>query len=518
MRPCLLILMAVVVGLSLSPGLAAGGPYGLALVIGNNEPAGEDLDRLRFADDDAFKYATFMSFIADKVRLYTRADDESAPLYRTGAAVAPTREAVLAAMDEVAHEAEQRAAAGDDVVVYFVFSGHGNYDAEGRGYLHLEDGKLTTRDLFYHLISRSDSFRLVLLIDACNASFLVKSRGGSDRRVAGPPTLDMERYENVGLVLSSSSVGEVKEWGRYLAGIFSHQVRSALAGVADVDGDNRITFQELASFVEAANRAVENPELRITPYIRPPAAAPDMPLVDFTRARFPRSLSFGFEADTRVTVFDEDMVRYADFHVGAGYHSSLALTDGREYFVLVGVDREYLVPAASTGMVELGDLESRDASILASKGIDQYYVKHLFSIPYDRTFATSYLGGEYQSGLVFERRVRRPWYKNEWGWLSAGAGVAFVGLGGYLQTLAQNERNAARATPWANVRATHNDRIERYNNYTLASALAGGAAIAGGVALFIFQQPMDSHEVAPQVGPGMKLVPAPGGAMLEGTF
>ena len=518
MRRCLLILTFGLVGLLLLPSGARAGTYGLALIVGNNAPVSPELDRLRFADDDAFKYATFFSFVTDKVRLLTRADDESAPLFERTGAVAPSREAVLAAMDEVAEEAEERARAGDEVVVYFVFSGHGNYDAEGRGYLHLEDGKLTTRDLFYHLISRSKAFRLVLLIDACNASFLVKSRGGSDRRPAGAPTLEMERYENVGLILSSSSVGEVKEWGRYLAGIFSHQVRSALSGVADVDRDNRITFQELASFVEAANMAVENPELRITPYIRPPLADPDMALVDFSRTRFPRSVRFDFEEDTRVTVYDEDLVRYADFHLGSGYAPQLMLAGEREYFILVRNEIEYLVPAGIEGELLLADLETRSATALASKGIDQYYVKHLFSVPFGHTFAADYVGSRYESALVFERPVMRPWYDNEWGWVTAGASVALLGMGGYLYGLAENEREAALASPWAGDKAKHNERIDRYSSFALASALAGGAAVAGSVALFVFRRKFDYHEMEFEVGPGMKLLPTPGGAMLEGSF
>ena len=55
-------------------------------------------------------------------------------------------------------------------------------------------------------------------------------------------------------------------------GVFSHEVRSALLGGADVDGDDRVTYRELASFVAVANEAVpagHRPEF----FVRAPSAA-----------------------------------------------------------------------------------------------------------------------------------------------------------------------------------------------------------------------------------------------------
>jgi len=518
MKGCLAIPIVLVLCVTL-PAAALADSRRLAVIVGNNSSVDEELDSLKFADDDAFKYAEFFSFFADKVYLLTRVDDESRALYEGAKATPPTRRNVLDALDKVVAKAGELAMAGDEVTVYFLFSGHGNYDAEGRGYLHLEDGKLTTRDLFYSLVGHTHSFQLVLLIDACNASFLVNSRGSSsDRRPAGPPTLEMERYENVGLILSSSSVGEVKEWGRILAGIFSHQIRSALTGVADVDGDGRITFQELASFVEASNRGVDNPALKLTPYIRPPLANPNMPLIDFKSARFPATLRMDFKADSRVTVFDARLLRYADFHLAGGYPVNVALAGRGDYFVSVGDKEEFMVPAGTTGVVELSSLERRDAPALASRGIDQYYVKHLFSQPYGREFAAEYLRSDYEPGLVFVRRYEQPRYKNKWGWISLGLGVTLLNTGGVLGMMAQDEREAGLNTDWGDEKARHNATIDLYNDLTLASAIAGGVAIATSLAFFILDQPVESRTIVPKVGPGFSLTPTLNGAMLEGRF
>src|SRR5690606_23824865 len=104
-------------------------------------------------------------------------------------------------------------------------------------------------------------------------------------RPAGRSRLDLADFPNVGVVLASSQLGETHEWGRYLAGVFSHEVRSGLLGAADLDDDQKIGFAELAAFVASANARVTNPTIRITPYVRPPLTDPNLALVDLAAAR-----------------------------------------------------------------------------------------------------------------------------------------------------------------------------------------------------------------------------------------
>ncbi len=503
----------------LSAGPAEAAHRSMALIIGNNRPVDEGLDPLKFADDDAFRYERFFHFVADEVTLLARSDTDSAALYANVAAEAPTRDNVIASMDEVAARAVEAAGRGDSVTVYFVFTGHGNYDAEGRGYLHLEDGKLTTRDLFYHLIRHSADFRLVLLVDACNAGFLVKSRGETEeRRPAGTTGLELERFTNVALVLSSSSSGEVREWGRYLSGIFSHQVRSALTGAADVNTDGKITFPELAAFVDAANQGVSNPSLRLTPYIRPPLADPGMPVVDFARTRFPRFVRMQFDTPARVTVLDSDLVRYADFHLRAGYAVNVGLPGSREFLVSVNDRIEYRLPADVVGTVDLSVLDGQASTPLASRGVDEYYVRHLFSQAYGPDVAAEYLSTRYGPALAFTRTIVRPWYENGWAWAATGTGIALLGVGAALEGLAVSESDAAGNTPWGDEKAAYNDRVARYNALGVASLVVGGGALAAGTALFLFDRPTEQVPVVPNLGPDFSFLPLPGGAAVEGRF
>lgn len=492
----------------------------LAVVVGNNAAVDGDLQPLQYADDDAFKYGQFFGSFVDGLELLVSADDESSTLF--GAAgkepLPPTRANVLSAVARIVGQAHRMADSGHEVVVYFIFAGHGNYDDEGRGYLHLEDGRLTTRDLFYHLIGEATDFRLVLLIDACNAGFLVQSRGGGDRRPVGPSTLDLEDYENVGLVLSSSSAGEVREWGRYMSGIFSHQVRSGLSGAADVDGDGRITFQEVAAFVAAANARVENPALRLHPYIRPPLADPDMALLDLASAGFGRTVNLQFDGDSKIVVLDSNLVRYADLNVRAGHAARVGIALADEVLVVVNGTTEYVVPATSKGTVQLADLEARSAAPLAARGVDHYYRSHLFAEPYDRAFAVNWLQQDYPGTLVFERVRPGPWYDNGWAWVAAGAGLALATSGGILTLEAGAAHQAALESPYADERSRHNDQVERLQAWSIGAYALGAGALATSIVLFVADGSEVREQVRPQVGPGITLMPTPGGAALEASF
>lgn len=495
-----------------------GKTHRIAVIVGNNASQLEDLEPLRFADDDAFKYHHFFQYAADETVLLSRPDEETDKLFDTRPDAAPTKDAVLEVLDAQVEKARRLAEEGSEVVLYFIYSGHGNYDAEGRGFLHLEDGKLTTRDLFYRLVSRSENFNVVLLIDACNASFLVKSRGqSSDRRPAGPTRLNLEDYPNVGLILSSSSTGEVKEWGRYLSGIFSHQVRSALSGLADIDADGKVTFQELASFAESANEAVDNPALRLTPYIRPPLSNPNLALVDFQQSTFRRFLNLNTGKTVRITLYDEDLVRWADAHLQPEFAVRLALPDDQGSYLVEGTT-EYHIPASLAGDIKLSDLTPTAAHKLASRGTDRYYLKHLFSTPFGPQYAAAYLDGPYQQGLVFTRKEPRAWYSHKWAWVSVGAGAVLLGVAGFSYGQADAAHFDALGTDLATERASLNDTIDRYNALTVASSVVGSAAILTGVALFVFDHPMLKKEIRPEVGPGFVLRPTPTGAMIEGTF
>ncbi len=462
-----------------------------ALVVGHNHSDDPTLDALRYADDDALRYHGLLSHVADRVLVLARPDAETARLPLPAPDGPPTRAAVLAALDTLRAEMAAARAAGDRPVLYFVYSGHGQYDAEGRGYVHLEEGRFTTRDLFHHVLGPAQGDPVVLIVDACNAALLVGTRGGGERRPTRPTTLSLTHHPNVGLILASSTAGETHEWGRYLAGVFSHEVRSGLVGPADLDDDGRVTFAELAAFVAAANARVANPTVRIAPTIRPPLSDPELALVDLSAARFPRRVRVDAQLAGRAHVVDGELVRYADFHKAAGAAFWLALPAGPGFRLVLG-DAEHVIPDDARGDLTLAGLQARPNTVLSARGAgSEYFERTLFSEPHGRAFAVGYLQREWLTGLEQVAAHRRPWHESSWGWVASGAGVAALTAGTVFALGAADSLDAANRTPWADERARLNDAA-RQDRVTAGVLMGlGTAALTAGLVTFWLDRPVE---------------------------
>src|SRR5262249_25541258 len=150
---------------------------------------------------------------------------------------------------ELAGRIRREQAAGKDTDFYFVYAGHGDVD-RGRGFLELRDGAFTSDDL-ERLLKRVAATRSHVILDSCNSFFVINSRKPGGTRFATPEDATRSlsaRLPNVGVFLSTSAEAEVFEWSELQSGIFSHAVRSGLAGAADANGDGVVSYQELAAF------------------------------------------------------------------------------------------------------------------------------------------------------------------------------------------------------------------------------------------------------------------------------
>ena len=161
----------------------------------------------------------------------------------------------------------------------FFYSGHGRRTDNGDGALALLDGELT-REVLYDEVLAALPARLVhLLVDACHAEAVVRPRDLQARSVdLGEGTVadylqkqTLARFPHVGAVVATTSSAEAHEWDRYRAGVFTHELLSALRGAADVDGNRRIEYSELAAFLAAANREVADRRALLQTVVTPPA-------------------------------------------------------------------------------------------------------------------------------------------------------------------------------------------------------------------------------------------------------
>jgi hypothetical protein len=317
-----LVALALATAVAMASHPAVAGSKSFALVVTNNRSSTLSLPDLRYADDDGARYYRLFRSIAEEknVVLLTTFDRSTAAAYPdlVGTARPPTRAAVEQAVAQLAAAVQTAQQNGDKTTFYFVYAGHGDVE-NGRGYIDLEDGRIDGQFIENVIIERLPADTKHVLLDSCNSFFVMNPRKPGGRRWATPKDMALgfaKRYPEVGLFLSTNSEAEVFEWSELEAGVFSHEVRSGLSGAADVDGDGKVSYSELAGFVNQANAGIARESLRPHIYQRGPNGDSSAALFAPSQATG-RRLALSEEA-TRLWIKSDAGERLLDLHKEKG--------------------------------------------------------------------------------------------------------------------------------------------------------------------------------------------------------
>ena len=396
----------------LLPGAAAAeAEQVFAVVVGNNRSTDAKLPILKYADDDAARFAELFNSLGGQVSLLTVLDPTSQGRHQRLRATSrpPTRAQLLATLGQVFAQIRAAQARGATrTVFYFFFSGHGSVDQRGQGVLHLLDGTLSRGELFRHVVAASPARVNHLIIDACQAYFMVHAKGRrrGDRARLNRRLLDrflrnerLESYPNTGVLLATAASAETHEWSRIQAGLFSHQVRSALLGAADVGHDGVVTYPEVAAYIAAANRGVKNRRAAPVVFARPPAQDLSTPVVrlgrrPLHRLRLARSLAGRFHLE------DRRGLRYADFNKSAEAELTLILLrPGGRYFLR---DQRGELSVELTDPPRTVHVARLAAATMAARGaIEDALRRGLYSVPFGPSFYAGYL-------TAWQRQLEQP--------------------------------------------------------------------------------------------------------------
>lgn len=534
----------LLVALLTSPGAAAAGPAGgpglpphrFALIVAENEPQGGALTPLRYADDDGLRYAEFLRGTGAEVELLTVLDDETqrrAPGAAAGTRP-PTRGELAAAMARLNAGIERARSAGLTVDFYFVFAGHGEAGPNGEGRMHLRDGTLSRADLLSLVVAPSKADFNHLVIDACHAQALVFNRGPAgaddgyrpdDYRNAIARYLDaqdLRAFPNTGAILASTAGRETHEWEVFGAGIFSHEVRSGLAGVADVNGDGAVEYSELAAYVSAANDAIVDPAARPQIVFQPPARDRNRPLLAYTDGpssflRIPR----GFTG--RAWLEDARGNRYADFHGSGEAPIVVALADAPFYFLRRDQDEARIDPPRP-GVVDEARLSWRRREVATRGALNETFETKLFSRPFGPAFYAGYVSSAGHVPAIAQSTPTLPVTAETsltlgetggrfgvWPHVTAGAALVFGGIATWqgLSAMDDHDRFSRTLTETGVGDRALADRIEREQAMAWGFG-AAGLATAGAAALLYLLEDRDGGDVA--------VAPAPGGLVAGGRF
>jgi hypothetical protein len=372
----------------------------LVLVVASNRGPALDRPPLQYADDDGAKYREVFASLAgeDNTVLLTELDADSARLFPHLAdkVQAPTRGNVVTAGERLARRAREVQRAGGHVGFYFVFAGHGDVDG-GRGFLELADSAFTSEDVEGLLrVVGADEAHVIL--DSCNSFFVINPRKPGGRRFATPKDAAeklAKQLPNVGVFLSTSAESEVFEWSELQSGVFSHAVRSGLMGAADANRDGRVSYEELAAFVETAAAEIKNPAYRPKVFARGPNGDDERTLFDLSRVRG-LAVRIDDAGALRLAARDSDGLRWLDAHKEEGQSLELhlpGLLAGRldiERLSSTGaVEARYAVGAATASPVVLAALSPEPVPSTAARGGREIF-RGLFVRPFGPRALSAY--------------------------------------------------------------------------------------------------------------------------------
>jgi len=468
-----------------------------ALIVGVNRSVDADLPRLRYADDDAARYFELFRMLGARSYLLARFDGGTRRVHVQAAAEARLpRAAVLhRTVEELRIDVARARGRGLPTLLYLVYAGHGKA-GDGEGYISLEDERLTGEAIARRVITTVGADASHVLVDACNSYLLAFGRGPGGRRrpvqgfsrMAGTLTAP-----NVGLLLSTSSARESHEWEGFQAGVFSHAVRSGLLGAADADGDRRVSYREIAAFVEQAYRSIPNERFRARVFARPLASTGV--LLDLRRER--PSIRIDGPHHGRYLLEDTRGVRLADFHSSPRQTVRLLRPPGKLiYLRRVGEEQEYAVQPGD-GVVELASLHPVRPRA-AVRGAASHAFARLFELSYDRDVVAHYRPPEIDLASAPER-PRRSWRRIA-AWSTLAVSVAALAVGGALTASAMDLQSSAPQDEPQVDRLERNASIRARNRGAIGLYAAGGAAAATSLLLFVWPAVWPGADRAPVAG------------------
>jgi hypothetical protein len=197
----------------------------LALVVGSNRP-GPGQAPLGFAEDDARRVAEVLIELGGLAPQQVRV------------VLGPSRDELLAALDEAARELAALEAQGRPTAFTFYYSGHARARA-----LSLGPEELGLDELRARLLQLPARLTLAIL-DACQTGAISGIKGAEPAADFSHSSVS-ELHATGVAIMASSSGSELSQESQALgASFFTHHLVAGLRGAADADRDGRVTLHE----------------------------------------------------------------------------------------------------------------------------------------------------------------------------------------------------------------------------------------------------------------------------------
>ncbi len=483
-----------------------------AIVIGvNNDGGGSTAPGqrsvLRYADDDAVATHRLLTQAGVRSHLLVQLDKDSRRLHPTVTIDGPpTAGQIGAVLDHLISEIAAHRDRGQKTELYFFYSGHGDVN-DGEGHVVLADGELTRTMLQDQIIARSPADFNHVIIDACKSYFLVFEKGPGGERSHYPfpfvPQPSAANQHKTGYILSSSSERDSHEWERFQAGVFSHEIRSALRGGADVNLDGRVTYGEIGAFVATANRGIVNSRFRPQTLIHPPGDPPGnygQSLLDWITDQ--DILLVDAPELGHLYLEDQAGIRILDVHPTEEQRLRIHLPARRPVFIR-DADSNLEADVTTGGTVMLSRLALKPARV-TRKGALHLAFDKLFNTPFHARDVAIYEKERRRTYFLLanhqppaEGQLTRETAKTLTLWTAVGAAAA----GGAL-TLFAAGRHAAGKNDSNYDRDKNNKTIEKLNTSAVVCYTVAGVAAMSWLTLLLWPEDRpDALLIAPSATP-----------------
>ena len=494
------LLAAALAAVALCPGVARAELHVLA--IGYNGVPAESSEAVRtplsYADDDAAAFFDFAGRFSEDGALLTVFDAATAARYPAlaGRARPPTHAELLRAVAALRARVLAEERAGGTPVVAVFYSGHGFLTADGTPALALAEGALTQKVLYDEVFAALPARMVHFFVDACHAEAVVRPRDlvaqavdvSAADRLAEAARGTLARFPNVGAVIASTADAESHEWDLYGSGIFTHQLLSGLRGAADVNGDQRVEYSEMAAFLSAANREVPDPRARLKTLVVAPRIAPHAALVDLAVARQVGRLRGQMAALGAIHLEDERGNRLADLRAEPGFRIGLVLPANELIYLRVESGQEAALRLRPGQVEDVAQLAFGSSSTRPRGAVDLMLRRGLFAAAFGPAYYRGFVDRTEFLPVSFlvsgPDEAPAPATRSRTGrWVAfATAGGLAVAAGGFAAGAWNAHKDFHRAV-YQRESALARDRYETRGN--IALGLACGAVVAAAVGFLL---------------------------------
>lgn len=479
--------------------------YSLAIGYNGVPPQGRatGISELSFADDDALAVHELAKTVARR-SIVLALPDRATQTRHSGSSPArpPSLAELRRALAELRADITTATRAGDEASVWFYYSGHGWLDEAGRASLTLADGALSQEVLYREVLPALPGRTVHLLIDACHAEALIRSRDitaeteeVSAARVASASLrAHLGQLPHVGAVMASTSSTQAHEWDEYQTGVFTHELLSGLRGGADVNRDGRVEYSEIAAFLAAANRGVTDPRARLTTLVVAPALYPHAPIMNTRLATSEAHVHGPSRHLGRFQIEDKRGNRLVDLRAEPGFAFDVVVP-ADEPILLSNDEGEATVVASADQPVRLEDVALGRPQLRVRSAAAESMRRGLFAAAFGPSYYAGYVDNPASPMLPVDLSLAGPAGQAEApsprghrtaAWSALAVGGASLAASGFFSVMAARAYGDFQN---ADLERTSADARTRY--YTYGPAAIGMAAVtvvAGTLAYWLWNR------------------------------